>query len=201
MFMKETIMRNPFDLGYYTEADLQNAGFKSLGTNIMIAKNCTIIGLENISIDSNVRIDGYSSLIAAGDGWLNIGSYIHISSYGLLSAGDGIELEDFTTVSHGARIYSRSDDYSGEHMTNPTVPEEYLAIERGPVFVRKHAIVGTGCVVMPDLTIGDGAAVGALAFVNSSLDEWAIYGGCPAKQIKPRSRSLLELETDMMKSR
>jgi len=73
-------MSKLFDPGYYTENDLKGAGFKSIGRNVLIAKNCQIIGLENISIGNNVRIDGYSTLIAAGKGYINLGSFIHISS-------------------------------------------------------------------------------------------------------------------------
>lgn len=57
-----------FDPGYYSDADLKNAGFRKLGNNVSIAKNCTIIGIKNILIGDNVRIDGYCSglIIAAG---------------------------------------------------------------------------------------------------------------------------------------
>ncbi len=57
-----------FDPGYYSDADLKNAGFRKLGNNVSIAKNCTIIGIKNILIGDNVRIDGYcsGSIIAAG---------------------------------------------------------------------------------------------------------------------------------------
>ena len=36
-----------------------------------------------------------------------------------------IELKDYVGVSSRSTIYSQTDDYSGEYMTNPTVPEEY----------------------------------------------------------------------------
>ncbi len=59
---------NPFDPGYYDEHDLKEAGFKATGHNAQIAKSCKIIGLENIEIGNNVRIDEYCSIIAAGSG-------------------------------------------------------------------------------------------------------------------------------------
>ncbi len=37
----------------------------------------------------------------------------------MLSAGDGIVMEDFSGLSQGVRIYSRTDDYSGKFLTNP----------------------------------------------------------------------------------
>ncbi len=191
-------MNNPFDPGYYTGEELADAGFKSLGTNVSIAKNCTIIGLENISIGSNVRIDGYCSLIAGGNGSIDIGSYIHVGAYGLLSAGGGVVLNDFANLSQGVRIYTRSDDYSGEYLTNPMVPEEYLGVEEGPVTVGRHGILGTGTVVMPNVVLGDGVATGALTFVNKNLDPWGIYVGVPARRLRERSQRLLELEAKLL---
>jgi len=183
-----------FDLGYYTEIDLKNAGFKSIGKNVSIAKNCTIIGLSNISIGDNVRIDGYCSIVAAGDGYVRLGSFIHIGAYCMLSAGDGIVMESFSGLSQGVRIYSRTDDYSGEYLTNPTVPEKYTRYTKGEVVLKKHVIVGSGSVVLPRVRISEGSSVGALSLVTKSLDDWGVYIGSPAKRLKNRSKNLLKLE-------
>ena len=98
----------PFNPGYYTEDELRAAGFKSVGTNVRVAKNNTIIGPENISIGDNVRVDGYCAIVAAREGWLRIGSYVHIGGWCYLSAGDGIAMDDFCGPSQGVRIYSRT---------------------------------------------------------------------------------------------
>lgn len=187
-------MKNPFDPGYYTEHDLKEAGFKSLGRNVQIARNCVVIGLENIEIGNNVRIDAFSCLIATGSGHLKIGSYVHVGGYCHLSAGAGITLADFSGLSQGVRIYSKSDDYSGNHMTNATVPEKYKGIATGPVNLGRHVILGSGCVVLPNLCIGEGCAVGALSLVVKTLEPWGVYFGSPAVKLKSRSKRLLELE-------
>lgn len=188
-----------FDPGYYTESDLREAGFKSIGKNVSIAKNCTIIGLSNISIGDNVRIDGYCSIIAAGTGYVTLGSYIHIGGYCMLSAGDGIVMDDFSGLSQGVRIYSRTDDYSGKFLTNPTVPEKYTGITQGKVELKKHVIIGSGSVILPRITIGQGSSVGALSLVTKSLDDWGVYCGTPAKILKSRSKNLLKLEEELRK--
>jgi acetyltransferase-like isoleucine patch superfamily enzyme len=192
-------LMNPFNPGYFNEDDLKDAGFKSLGRHVQIAKNCTIVGLENIAIGDHVRIDPYCSIIAAGSGWLQLGSYIHIAGYCLLLAGDGIRMEDFSGISQGVRIYSRTDDYSGNHLTNPTVPEKYTGVTRGAVVLGKHVIVGSGSVILPNISIGEGSAVGALSLVTKNLKPWGIYFGSPAKLLKGRSPRVLELEAELRK--
>ena len=55
-------------------------------------------------------------------------------------------------------------------------------------------MVGAGCVILPDVTIGEGAAVGANALVNASLEPWRIYAGTPAKALRERRRDVLDHE-------
>jgi acetyltransferase-like isoleucine patch superfamily enzyme len=191
-------MTNPFNPGYLTENELGDAGFSSLGRNVKIARNCTIIGPENITIGSNVRIDG-QTIITAASGPLSVGSHVHIASSCLLVCGGGVVLEDFVGVSHGARIFSASDDYSGEWLTGPTIPAEFLNVHVAPVVLRRHVILGAGAVILPGVEVGEGSAVGSLSLVSKSLDAWGIYAGVPAKLRKARSRRLLELETELRK--
>lgn len=187
-------MSKVFGPTHYTEDDLAEEGFRHLGRNVRIAKNCTIIGAENISIGDNVRIDGYCTLVAAGKGNIQLGSYIHIGGYCALLAGEGITMEDFTTTSWGVKIFTRSDDFSGEYMTNPTVSERYTNVKQGPVTLMRHCVVGASSIILPKTTLGEGVAVGALSMVKNSLEPWGIYSGIPAKRIKERSRALLTLE-------
>lgn len=184
---------NPFDPGYYCTEELREFGFRSVGENVSIARNCTIIGLANIEIGSNVRIDG-GTTFACNSGSLRIGNYIHIGSHCYLACGGGITLLDFVGLSQGVRIYSVTDDYSGKALTNPTVPREYLNQTIRPVTLQKHVIIGSGSVILPGVTIKEGSSVGALSLISKSLSEWGVYAGQPARKLKARSQNLLALE-------
>ena len=193
-------LENPFNQGYYTTEQLREMGFKYVGDNIQIAKNCTIIGLENISLGDNIRIDGGVTL-ACTSGYLKIGSYIHIGGGCHITCSGGVELSDFSGLSQGVRIYSGSDDYSGNVLTNPTVPKKYLNVTVKPVLIGRHVIIGSGSVVLPGITIGNGTSVGALSLVTKSLDDWGVYLGSPAKRIKSRKKDLLEQEKLLLDER
>ncbi|WP_178984253.1 acyltransferase [Winogradskyella helgolandensis] len=189
---------NPFEIGYYEDIELKSLGFKSLGINVKIAKNCLIVGIPNISIGNNVIIDSFCSIIAPGDGYLNIGSYVHIASYCHLLASDGIDLMDFSGLSQGVKIYSKTDDYSGNSLTNPTIPNTYKTMKKGRVKLGKHTIIGAGCVILPNVVIGEGTSVGALSLVGSNLDSWTIYFGNPLKKLAKRSKKLLEKKQEFL---
>ena len=186
-------MKNPFDIGFYEAQELRAMGLGAVGEGVRIAKNCLIVGdLSKISLGNHTRIDAFTSLIATGP--LTLGAQVHVASYCHLSAGDGITLEDFSGLSQGVQLYSRTDDYSGEWMTNPTVPGEYTRIIAGPVVVGRHAILGANTVVLPGVTVGEGCSIGAQSLVKESLAPWGMYAGCPVRRIRERSRALLKHE-------
>lgn len=193
-------MKNPFSISYYTDDELRSFGFKHVGKNVQVAQSCNIIGLENISLGNNVRIDGFTTIVASGTGFLNIGSYVHIGGYTFLSAGAGIIIKDFCGLSQGVKIYSKSDDYSGKKLTNPTISEEYTGVIKGTVTLEKHVIIGSGTVVLPNITLEEGVSVGAQSLVTKDLNEWGMYFGCPAKKIRDREKELLILEKDFLAS-
>jgi len=187
-----------FESGYYCTEELKQAGFKSLGENVLIAKNCTIVNPQNISIGSNVRIDGYCSLIAGEISGISIGSFVHIGSYCFLSGGESIIMDDFSALSQSVKIYTRSDDYTGETLTNPTVPLQYKNITSGSVHIQKHCLIGSGCVILPNVIVGEGVSVGALSLLTLNLKPWYVYYGNPVRKLKARSKKLLELESKLV---
>ena len=176
---------------------MADAGFGSIGNGVRIARNCTIVGPQNIYIGDDVRIDG-PTVLSASSGHIRIGRYVHIGGMCFLAGAGGIELEDFSGLSQGVRIYSASDDYSGEALTNPTVPKRYLNVSIAPVHLGRHVIVGSGTVILPGCDVGDGASIGAMSLVKKNLEPWGIYGGAPARFIKKRSQRLLLLEAELM---
>jgi galactoside O-acetyltransferase len=179
-------------MSIYTRAELLKLGFASIGTNVHISRKASLYGVGRISIGNNVRIDDFC-VLSAGEGGITIGNTIHIAVYSSLIGAANIYLSNYCNISSRVAIYSSSDDYSGEYMTNPMVDCVYTNVFSSPVVIKEHAIIGASCVVLPNVIIGTGVAVGALSLVNSSLDDWGVYAGQPAKFIKKRSQKLLAL--------
>lgn len=186
-----------FANSYYTERELVAEGFRQLGTNVRIAPTCTIVAAHNISIGDNVRIDGYCTIVAAGERPVSIGSFVHIGGYCALLAAEGLTMGDFSTLSWGVKLFTRSDDFSGAYMTNPMVPARFTLPTRGAVVLGRHVVVGAGSILLPGIDIGEGAAVGAMSLVRGDLRPWTISAGIPAKLVKQRQRGLLDLEKAM----
>ena len=180
---------------FYDEDELKQLGFRAVGDNVLISKKTSIYGAENISIGNNVRIDDFCIL----SGSITIGNYVHIAAFcALFGGGEGIVFMDFSGISSRVSIYAASDDYSGETMTNPTVPEKYKKVTQKQVVLNKHVIIGSGATVLPGVTLGEGTAVGAMSLVNKSTNPWGVYMGNPARLVIARSKNLLLLEEELL---
>ena len=178
---------------FYSKEELKKIGFKSLGKEVYISKKTSIYGADKISIGSHVRIDDFCIL----SGNIEIGNYVHIGAYVALYGKEGIKINDFCGCSARCTIYSATDDFSGEYMVSPMVPEELTNVTGGIVTLEKFVQLGANTVVMPNLTIGEGTSVGAMSFVNKSLDKWGIYVGIPCEKLKDRKRNIENLSKNL----
>lgn len=175
---------------FMTREELEQIGFKAIGSNVLVSRNACIHGAENMELASNVRVDDFCFL----SGKIRLGNYVHLAAGVYLYGGLlGIEFEDFTTAAPRTTIHAETDDYSGEFLTNPMVPAKLTNVYQDPVLIKRHTIIGSACVILPGVTLEEGSAVGAMSLVRESTNPWMVSYGTPSKEIKKRSRNLLDL--------
>ena len=81
-----------------------------------------------------------------------------------------------TTVSQGAYLCTASHDI--------TDPLNHLIT--APIVIEDQAWIGAKAFIGMDVTIGQGAVVGATASVYRDVEPWTVVGGNPAKFLKKR---------------
>jgi len=168
-------------------------GFAHVGEGARLSDKASYYNCSKISIGSYSRIDDFC-VVSAGSGGIFIGNYVHLAvSVSLIGAGT-ITLSDFSGISGRVSIYSSSDDFSGQAMTNPTIPSEFTNVFHADVTIGRHVVVGVASVILPGVSIAEGAAVGALSLVKNDCQAFMMYAGVPAKAIAERKKNLLELE-------
>jgi galactoside O-acetyltransferase len=84
-----------------------------------------------------------------------------------------------------------NDDYiSG--IGSPTIPFEFKGnVTYGKIHLSELTIVGSNSVILPNVTLGEGSALGALSLANSDIQRWWLYAGIPAKKIKKRKKNYI----------
>ncbi len=127
-----------------------------------------------VMIRSNTRI---------GQG-CTIGSYVDIE--GDVTIGDAVSLQSACYITRGVII--ENDVFLGPRVT--TMNDKVICHRRPNLeFARKAprilraARVGGGCVLLPDVTIGENAFVGAGSVVTKDIPDYAIAIGNPARVI------------------
>ena len=90
-------------------------------------------------------------------------------------------VEDDVWITNRAVILCHRRDISNYHKgkrykNEPTYPRKTV--------IKKGASIGTGAMVMPGITIGEGAVVGAYSLVTKDVPDWTVVAGVPAKVIR-----------------
>ena len=165
----------------------------SIGNNVIIGKTVRIRYPELVSIGDNCIIDDFTYISTQ----LVLENNVHISAGCKLIGGPKckVTMRSYSTFSPNVVVAAGSDDYVGGIAT-PMVPDEVKGdATYGNVMIGRHSIVGSGSVILPDVTFGEGAAAGALSLIKSDLEPWWLYAGIPAKKIKQRDKEkILALE-------
>lgn len=180
---------------FYTNEELNNFCFKSIGEDVLISKKTSIYNSKNISIGSNVRIDDFCLL----SGNIEIKNNVHISAFSALYGGGKITIGNYCGCSVRSTLISASDDFSGNFMIGATIPEEYRNVTYGNIILDDYVQLGAGSIVLPNVRICKGSVTGAGTLINKDLAEWGIYVGTPAKLIKKREKNLLKLVKEFEK--
>ncbi len=110
---------------------------------------------KDIFVGDNVRIDsGHADLIYIGD-------HAHITG--------GCRL---LCHQRNLRNYCKGDDAA------------QLPYKLGEIHIGKGVMIGMESLIMPGVTIGDGAIIGAYSLVTKDIPAWTIAIGRPAKVVK-----------------
>ena len=99
---------------------------------------------------------------------LTLGRNTDIGAYTLIVAKHGVEIEDEAQIGSHCALYSYS-----------TIDDK-----KGKVTLKRNCRIGTHSTVMPGVTVGENAIVGAHSFVTKDVPANAVVAGVPAKPLK-----------------
>lgn len=160
--------------------------FGRVGRDVQVFEGALILKPDMIELDDGVRIDDYSR-IEGGMG-LRIGKYVHIASFASILGGGRADIDDFSGIAQGARLITGTGHPFEERFPAPLPHADPYHRKRGRIVMGKYSFVAANAVVMTDITIGDGAVVGAGAVVTKDVEPWTVVAGVPARVIGSRAR-------------
>jgi len=107
---------------------------------------------------------------------LTMGAYACLSEDVDCYTVDEIVIGDQATVSQGVKLCCASHD----------ITSKIMELTYRPIAINANAWVAGWAIILPGVTIGEGAVVAAGAVVTKDVEPWAVVGGNPAKVIKMR---------------
>lgn len=108
---------------------------------------------------------------------VKIGKNVYINSNSLLMARGGITVEDDVLIAANVQLLSNNhDEYDRQILTCK------------PIHIKKGAWIGAGASILPGVTVGENAIVGAGAVVTKDVGDFEVAVGVPAKTVKTLDR-------------
>jgi len=113
------------------------------------------------------KLTKYNWMVQNKDG-LKLGYKTDIGAFTYINAKNGVVIEDFVQIGSHCSLYSES-----------TIDSKV-----GQIILKKNCKIGSHSVIMPGVTIGENAVIGAFSFVNRDVRENVVAAGVPIKIIK-----------------
>jgi acetyltransferase-like isoleucine patch superfamily enzyme len=113
--------------------------------------------------------------IAIGNSAIN--EFVYFNGYG------GIDIGDLVMIGAGSMFYSH--DHGIDDLDTPMI---HQGLQRKPILIKDNVFIGCGVRVLGNVTIEEGAVVGAGSVVTSDVPSNAIVGGIPARVIRYRGQ-------------
>lgn len=166
------------------DARMRRACWRALarrfGHGVRIGRGALAKHLETFEIGDGVFVGEQSFIQGRFDGTCRIGSHAWLGPQSYFDAR-ALVIEDSVGWGPGARVLG--SEHTGFPIDVPIIQTD-LRIE--PVRICEWADVGTGAIIMPGVTVGRAAIVGAGAVVTHDVAPFAIVAGVPARFVRWR---------------
>lgn len=178
------------------------------GQNVFIGHNVIFTQPQNVFLGDNVRIDPFTLITSK----LKTGNNVQITAYAMLGGKDNfVILDDWTFIGYGSKLFTGSEDYSGEE--GPV--NEFWGSNKtykGDIHFKKFSGVASDVIVFPGVVLPEGCCIGAQSLVprnpkvvkhflgsipgnevgsyisRTGLEEYTVYYGNPLTFLKRRNK-------------
>ena len=115
----------------------------------------------------------YNQLTVVRPQSVKIGKNVKVMNGVLMMSAGGITIEDNVIISPNVQLISNNHD-----------PYDRYVITCKPILIKEGAWIGAGATILPGVTIGKYAIIGANSLVSKDIPDYGVAVGSPAKVIK-----------------
>jgi acetyltransferase-like isoleucine patch superfamily enzyme len=172
------VKRSSHGTGHFARGDLA-----ACGDGCVFEEGVRVFHPDRVWIGRDVYV-GHDAILKgyhAGDLRIGDGSWIGQQCF-FHAAGD-LTIGRSVGVGPGVRILTSSHREAGRD-----TPILHAPLDFAPVVVEDDADLGVGAIVLPGVTVGRGAQVGAGAVVTRDVPPYSVVAGNPARVLRERPR-------------
>jgi acetyltransferase-like isoleucine patch superfamily enzyme len=151
-----------------------------MGHDVTIAPGVTLLHPDRFWIADGVFLAANVYLQGRHDGTCRIGKRVWVGPGAYLDARD-LEIGDYVGWGPGAKVLGSA--HTAEPVDQPVVMTDLII---SPVRICSGADVGVDAVILPGVTVGEGAIVGAGAVVSRDVEPYTVVAGVPARKLRDR---------------
>jgi acetyltransferase-like isoleucine patch superfamily enzyme len=139
-----------------------------LGSNFCLIRKG--VKLRYLLLIGDPDLKGIRANLTVGNGCF-IGSHIHLALH------DKIILSNNVVVNDGCTLLTASHDANCPDWSHV----------KATIVIDNHAWIATNAIILPGVSIGKGAVVGACSVVTKSISPYQVQAGTPARIVKERT--------------
>ena len=153
----------------------------SCGEGCVFEAGALVFHPENVHLGRNVYVGHQAILKGYHVNELHVGDESWIGQQCFLHAAGGLRIGARVGIGPGVRILTSHHREAGRG-----VPILFAPVEVASVVIDDDADLGVGAIVLPGVTVGRGAQVGAGAVVTRDVPPYAVVVGVPARVTRSR---------------
>ena len=177
-YIVQVLLKNPSEILRIFRVAITSFKFRYLyrctGRKTVVGERAVFINSANIRIGENCLIQDRVYFRAGLDGHIRLGDGAAVNSYVQMYGHGGIDIGDNAQVGPNTVITTTGHDYLSTDLES-----NYAGIKIG-----NRAWIGANCTVLPGVTIGDNAVIGAGAVVAKDIPPDCVALGVPARVIR-----------------
>lgn len=176
--MKESIIPVAFD---YLRANLLRARGSRLERNVRIGNGVCITSPRALSAEARVVVESGVVFKLIGQQ-----ANLHLHHHVFIGTGSIFDLTGELSIGDRTLIAPRCFLTDHNHGIQPNLPITSQPVVDAPIDIGADCWLGAGVIVLPSVTIGDGAVVAAGAVVTRDVKPGSIVAGVPARFVRMR---------------
>lgn len=181
MALTKKILRLPARLASFILRETEiwiDAGIMNVPGNLGSWIRSIYLGLRLQELGNDCYLDKWSRLYHKKE--LSIGNRVELNTVEI-NAKAGVRIGNDCLIASGTKIWSVNHRFC-----DPLIPISQQGYEHGRVIIGDDVWICSNAIILPGVTIGQGAIIAAGAVVTKNVAPFTVVGGVPARPIAIR---------------